>query len=478
MYIMDKKELAHYVQKLQSGDISAFEVIYNETNNQVYNLLYSYTKNEYTSLDLMQETYLTVNSKIETLKDSSAIKSWINRIAINKANTFLVKNKREILLSEEGKDLFENQLEIDEEFLPQEILDSKEKQKIIKDIVDSLPMEQKTAVYLYYFDELSLGEVAKDMECSEGTVKSRLNYARKKIKVEVDTWEKKGTKLYGTGVPVLLLLLRNQLGIQQIDLKKTDVLLRNMIKNIGEGSVLNTLHQISNSSDKVSNATDCAVKTSKKLLGIKAAISGGIIVAVIAGAVLVSRPSPVIEPVTTQVPSKPVEIKKSITYLSYSELFMDSGISTIDVSGDEIMDVNNLINDKCIEILPKDEVDNGKAKIELKSVDGRENTINVGIDHSETEIGYGGPSDGDGRFYAYKQFTNNTIASISDYDQSIAQITNDSVKKAIKIMPLKEGSIKIKIIDDKGLVGELEFEINGDKITGYRVSEKRSSRCK
>lgn len=245
---MNNNELAHYAEKLREGDISAFEIIYNETNKQVYNLLYSYTKNEHTSFDLMQETYLTVNSKIGTIKDPYAIKSWINRIAINKANRYFEKNKKEILLSEEGKDLFETQFEEDEEFLPQEILDSKEKQKIIKDIIDNLPIEQKTAVYLYYFDELSLSEVAEDMECSEGTVKSRLNYARKKIKAEVDTWEKKGTKLYGTGVPVLLLLLQNQLGIEQISLDKANILLKDIVNGISGSSVIGTVHQISNAS--------------------------------------------------------------------------------------------------------------------------------------------------------------------------------------------------------------------------------------
>ena len=272
---MDKKELAEYVEKLKLGDISAFEVIYNETNNQVYNLLYSYTKNEATSFDLMQETYLTVNSKIGTIKDPYAVKSWINRIAINKANRFFEKNKKEILLSEEGQALFETQLEEDEEFLPQEILDSKEKQKIIKDIIDNLPIEQKTAVYLYYFDELSLSEVAEDMECSEGTVKSRLNYARKKIKAEVDTWEKKGTKLYGTGVPVLLLLLEKQLGIENISLDKANIWLKDMITNIGGGnSVINTIPQIVNGNEQLSNTIGVATKATKKVLGIKLVVAG------------------------------------------------------------------------------------------------------------------------------------------------------------------------------------------------------------
>lgn len=88
----------------------------------------------------------TVNKKIDTLKEKKSFKSWINRIAINKANRYFEKNKKEVLLSEDGQGLFETQLEKDEEFLPQELLDSKEKQRIIKDIIDNLPLEQKTAV--------------------------------------------------------------------------------------------------------------------------------------------------------------------------------------------------------------------------------------------------------------------------------------------------------------------------------------------
>ncbi|WP_270566687.1 sigma-70 family RNA polymerase sigma factor [Clostridium beijerinckii] len=275
---MDNNELAYYVEKLQMGNISAFEVIYNETNNQVYNLLYSYTKNQETSFDLMQETYLTVNSKIGTLKDPYAAKSWINRIAINKANRFFEKNKKEVLLSEEGQELFENQFEEDEEFLPQEILDSKEKQKIIKDIIDNLPLEQKTAVYLYYFDELSLSEIAEDMECSEGTIKSRLNYARKKIKVEVDTWEKNGTKLYGTGVPLLLLLLKDQLGNENIPLDKANALLKDIITNIVGNSSASTIFGVAKGNDKLANLVSAASKAVGKGLLIKASLIGGIAV--------------------------------------------------------------------------------------------------------------------------------------------------------------------------------------------------------
>ncbi|NRY60673.1 RNA polymerase sigma factor [Clostridium beijerinckii] len=465
---MDKTELAQYVEKLKLGDIGAFEVIYNETNNQVYNLLYSYTKNEHTSFDLMQETYITVNSKIVTLNDPYAIKSWINRIAINKANKFFQKNKREILLTEEGEGLFENQLEEDQEFLPQEVLESKDKQRIIKDIVDNLPLGQKTAVYLYYFDELSLSEVAEDMRCSEGTVKSRLNYARKKIKAEVDTWEKKGTKLYGTGVPVLLLLLKEQLGIQQIDLTKADILLRNISKSISGGSVITTLHQIASANDKLSNTVDGAAKVTKRILGIKSAVAGGAATIAIAGLVFINKPAPV------AAPPEP-EIKKVNTYIAYSELGMDNGISELDVLGDDIVVANDLTKDQCVEIVKKDAVTDGKTEVEVKGANGKENTIDVEIKDNEINTDYESAED---LFRPYKDFTDGTIASVSDYDENIVQVTNEPDQKHLKVKALKEGSTTVKIIDDKGLAGELDLVVKTDKGNNCYISDNTSKLCK
>lgn len=294
---MIRKELAEYVTKLQNGDINAFNIIYDETKDSVYALLCSYTKNQEESFDLMQETYITVNKKIDTLKDEESVKSWINRIAINKANRYFEKNKREVLLSEDGQGLFETQLEKDEEFLPQELLDGKEKQRIIKDIIDNLPLEQKTAVYLYYFDELSLAEVAEDMQCSEGTIKSRLNYARKKIKSEVDTWEKKGTKLYSTGIPVLLLLLRSQLGDINMPVEKSKKVLEEVRKQISTNNLLNCDSGVdtpdtnaNNTSSNVKDGIGETAKTAGKVIGIKAGIAGLAIVAALgSGAFLLNR---------------------------------------------------------------------------------------------------------------------------------------------------------------------------------------------
>ncbi|MBN7575357.1 hypothetical protein C1H57_09245 [Clostridium sp. 2-1] len=469
---MNNNELAHYAEKLREGDISAFEIIYNETNKQVYNLLYSYTKNEHTSFDLMQETYLTVNSKIGTIKDPYAIKSWINRIAINKANRYFEKNKKEILLSEEGKDLFETQFEEDEEFLPQEILDSKEKQKIIKDIIDNLPIEQKTAVYLYYFDELSLSEVAEDMECSEGTVKSRLNYARKKIKAEVDTWEKKGTKLYGTGVPVLLLLLQNQLGIEQISLDKANILLKDIVNGISGSSVIGTVHQISNAS--LSSKISGTAKVTKKVFGIKSAIAGVSATVAIAGVIYANtKPEPI--------------DKREHFYITYSELKMEDGVSSVDILDGDIAIANNLPDYSCVEIIRTDydetegedikaNVGNGQEDIKITDVNGKQG--NIKLEKMDECLSIHTESKEGDKFIASKVFTDGTIAKVSGYDENIVGIINEPDKKQIEINPLKEGNTTVEIIDNSGLKGELNLEITTIGNNGKLYVHRRIKKCK
>lgn len=474
---MDRKELAQYVEKLQLGDSSAFEVIYNETNNQVYNLLYSYTKNEYASFDLMQETYLTVNSKIGTIKDPSAIKSWINRIAINKANRFFEKNKKEILLSEEGQSLFETQLEEDEEFLPQEILDSKEKQKIIKDIIDNLPIEQKTAVYLYYFDELSLTEVATDMECSEGTVKSRLNYARKKIKAEVDTWEKKGTKLYGTGVPVLLLLLKEQLGIENISLGKANTLLKDMLTNIGGSSEINTIPDIVNGNNKLANTIDGTTKAARKVLGIKSIVAGVITVVAVGSLIFINVKSVAANFQETALVDEKIKvpvIEKQDTIISYSSLNIEDGIRTIDVIGDDIVIANDCLEDRCIEIAKKDSIENGQAEVKIINLNGNEKIVNAKV--VKNNLSTDNVSSGK-IFFAYRNFTDRMIVGINDYDKNIVQINNNPDEKNIEIKLLKEGHTTAKIVDSNGKKGELQLTVTYDEM-GVLVDDDTSKKCK
>lgn len=78
-------------------------------------------------------------------------------------------------------------------------------------MIDGLPEDQKLCLLLYYRDELTVAQIAEALQVSEGTVKSRLNYGRQKVKTKVEELEKQGTKLYGFApMPLLALLLRQE----------------------------------------------------------------------------------------------------------------------------------------------------------------------------------------------------------------------------------------------------------------------------
>lgn len=236
---MDKDKLIKLVEEFKAGDASKFEDIYIHTNNRVYNYIFllSDSLNEEDCFELLQETYIQANNKISTLKDCRAFNSWICTIARNKALRYLEKKKKEILLPEESQSLFENQYELDYNLLPEEIVESKEKQRMLLEILNLLPEEQRQVIILRYYNGLSVKEIALQLKISEGTVKSRLNYGRKKIEGEVIKLEKKGTKLYGTSIPIILLFLRISLNGGKISEGQQQGILNNIIGSKNNNSL-------------------------------------------------------------------------------------------------------------------------------------------------------------------------------------------------------------------------------------------------
>lgn len=96
-----------------------------------------------------------------------------------------------------------------ERLVPDKALDTDEIQRMILGLVENLPPEQRMAVLCYYYDEMSIREIAQAIETSEGTVKSRLNYAHKSIKTGLESYERKGIRLYSAApLPLLFYFLR------------------------------------------------------------------------------------------------------------------------------------------------------------------------------------------------------------------------------------------------------------------------------
>lgn len=190
------EQLEELVVRFQDGDQAALAEIYERTSRYVYFTCIGFVKNEQDAADISQEVYLTVMQQIDTLEDTAKFLPWLNRITVNKCRNYLAK-KTPVLMEEDT--LEECLPETEEAFLPEEYVESKEKREIVLQIMrSSLSDVLYQTILLYYFNEMTVPEIAEAMDCPAGTVTYRLSAARAKIKEGVLHYEEKhDEKLYG-----------------------------------------------------------------------------------------------------------------------------------------------------------------------------------------------------------------------------------------------------------------------------------------
>ena len=182
----------------KNGNKKAFDKLYKLTSNDVWFTCVSLLKDEENAKDIMQETYITAFLKLDTLKDEEKFCGWLTAIATHKRKNKL-KGKVEYQIDDE---VLIVETETDELMLPEEYITKAEKRKVLLQIMeDTLSFNQYQTVLMFYFDEMSISEIAQGLEISEGTVKSRLNSSRAKMKTAIEDYEKKsGDKLHGVVV--------------------------------------------------------------------------------------------------------------------------------------------------------------------------------------------------------------------------------------------------------------------------------------
>lgn len=192
------KTIKELVLSAKNGNKKAFDKLYELTHNDLWYNCLSLLKDEENAKDIMQETYITAFLKLDTLNDEQKFCGWIISIAVNKCKNKL-KGKVEYRIDDE---VLITEAETDELMLPEEYITKTEKRKVLLQIMeDTLSFNQYQTVLMFYFDEMSISEIAQGLEISEGTVKSRLNSSRAKMKTAVEDYEKKsGDKLHGVVV--------------------------------------------------------------------------------------------------------------------------------------------------------------------------------------------------------------------------------------------------------------------------------------
>lgn len=274
------------VQKAKAGDKYAQSQLYESYYNSIYYTIKTIVKDEDTTLDLVQDTFLKGFTHLNSLDNAAVFLPWLKRIATNNAKNWLRK-KQPLLFSQmaekddEGEEQPVDFQDMDLTKQPEEALDAKTKKQLLWDIIDELSDEQRLVINMFYFQQMSVSDIAQMLEVSPNTVKSRLNYGRKKIEAKVLDLEKHGTKLYGLAPIVFFIWLffQNQ---------KFNPVLPVAISAAGAGSATT-----GSGTSATAGASKAAGTTAAKGIGIKiaagvtaAAVVGGIA----AGAVSMSTP--------------------------------------------------------------------------------------------------------------------------------------------------------------------------------------------
>ena len=204
-----KENISQYVARLKNGDVEVFTKLFEATQQRAYYTAFKILGNKEDAEDMVQEAYMQAYNSISQLKDDTKFEAWLIMILTNKCKRRLQKKKPNLFSEYENDDFdesFEDSLETtDSSGLPAEVLDNKALAKQVMDCIDKLPEEQKICVLLRYYDDLKIGEIASSLEIPEGTVKSRLNKARKTLKVEFEAIEKRD-KIKLHGIPFIFLL--------------------------------------------------------------------------------------------------------------------------------------------------------------------------------------------------------------------------------------------------------------------------------
>ena len=207
------RNMSYLVQKARENDQEALAEIYKISSPAVYKTIWVLIKDEDTVYDILQDTYVKAFTRLDQLQNPDKLIPWLKMIANNLAKDWLKKSKpvffTDIYGGEELEDIpFEESIEdVRSELNPEMAMDQQEAKRLVMEILDHLPEDQRVVIGMFYYEEMSVKDIAQTLGVSENTVKSRLSYGRRKIKEQVLDLEKRGTKLYSVAPFVFFLYL-------------------------------------------------------------------------------------------------------------------------------------------------------------------------------------------------------------------------------------------------------------------------------
>ena len=183
---MERTE-ALLIDNLREGDETALAPLVEKYKRMVHRLALQITKNHEDANDVMQETFIKVYQSIHTFREEAAFETWIYRITVNEALNFVKRRERRrespLSTTEESEydPIVMQRAEMAND--PQINAEKTELRHWVTKAVNSLSLKHRVVVVLHELEGLTHAEIASILNCSEGTVRSRLHYARKQLRL-------------------------------------------------------------------------------------------------------------------------------------------------------------------------------------------------------------------------------------------------------------------------------------------------------
>ena len=180
------------VKKVQEGDVSAFDKLILKYRARIFGVVYNLTANREDASDLTQEAFIKAFQSINRFQGQSSFFTWLYKITVNTTLSHLRKNRLRTFFSlekmqdEGGTAQFIDQL-TDKNGVERDSY-LRELQEKLNESLQKLSIKHRTVITLFEIDGLSHTEIAQIVGCSEGTVRSRLHYAKQFLQGELSKY--------------------------------------------------------------------------------------------------------------------------------------------------------------------------------------------------------------------------------------------------------------------------------------------------
>lgn len=186
------------LQKAIAGDIQSFEILIQKYQRKAYNIAYRYMGNEQDAKDALQDALIKIYKSLKNFREDSSFYTWVYTIVTNTCKDALKKRNKMDKVSSLTSYLDKENGEIldikDEAYIPEKILESREYQQQLLSALDKLTIEHKEAIMLRDIQGFSYDEISEILECTVGTVKSRISRGRQKLREIIITMMEQNEK--------------------------------------------------------------------------------------------------------------------------------------------------------------------------------------------------------------------------------------------------------------------------------------------